>query len=98
MAIPWFQIARLVPEIVAVSRELLQQTRNSGAGGVKEFAARIAALEQNERKQAELIAEMAQQLAAMAEAGTSLRRGLLILGTVAALSLVAAIVALALAV
>jgi hypothetical protein len=97
MAIPWFQIARLVPEIVSVSRELLQQTKNSGPGSVKELSARVARLEENERKQAELVAKIAQQIAAMAEAGASLRRELLILRTVAALSLIAAIVALALA-
>jgi hypothetical protein len=96
MAIPWFQIARLVPEIVSVSRELLQQTRNSGAS-MKELADRVARLEQNERKQAELIAKMAQQLAAIAEAGGSLRRELTILRTLTALALIAAIVALAFA-
>src|SRR5687767_10636445 len=97
MAIPWFQIARLVPEIVSLSKELLQQTRNSGRSNVQELAARVAKLEENERKQAELIATMAQQIATVTEAATSLRRGLLILGAVAVLSLLAAIVALALA-
>lgn len=97
MAIPWFQIARLVPEIVSVSRELLQQTRNSRPGTMKELDARVAALEQNERKQAELIAKMAHQLAAVSQAVTSLRRESLILRVVAALSLLAAIVALVVA-
>jgi type II secretory pathway component PulF len=96
MAIPWFQIARLVPDIVSVSRELLQQTRNSGAT-MKELADRVARLEQNDRKQAELLAKMAQQLAAMAEAGVSLRRELIILRTLTALALIAAVVALAFA-
>jgi primosomal protein N'' len=97
MAIPWFQIARLVPEIVAVSRELLQQTRNPARSSVQELAARVAQLEENERKQAELVAKMAQQIAVMTEAGTSLRRELLILRTLSAVSLLAAIVALILA-
>jgi hypothetical protein len=97
MAIPWFQIARLVPEIVSVSRELLHQTRNPGTASVKELADRVARLEQNERKQAELVAKMVQQLAAMAEAGAPLRRELIILRTVTALALIAAIVALAFA-
>jgi hypothetical protein len=97
MAIPWFQIARLVPEIVSVSRELLQQTRNSGAGSVKDLAARVAQLEHNERKQAELIAKIAHQIAVMAEGAGSLRKELLILRTVAVLSLLAAIVALIIA-
>jgi hypothetical protein len=97
MAIPWFQIARLVPEIVSVSRELLQQTRNSGPGGVKDLTARVAQLERNERKQAELIAKIAHQIAAMSETGGLLRRELLILWAVAVLSLLAAIVALVVA-
>lgn len=97
MAIPWFQIARLVPEIVSLSKELLQQTRNSGRSNVKELAIRVAELEENERKQAELVATMAQQIAAMSEAGTSLRRELFILRTVAALSLLAAVVAIVIA-
>jgi hypothetical protein len=94
MAIPWFQIARLVPEIVSVSKELLQQTRNAGPGSMKELATRVAQLEQNERKQAELVAKMAEQLAAITEAGASLRRAIMILRVLAALSLIVAIVAL----
>jgi hypothetical protein len=97
MAIPWFQIARLVPEIVSVSRELLHQTRNPATASVRELADRVARLEQNERKQAELIAKMAQQLAAIAEAGGALRREIVILRTLIALALIAAIVALAFA-
>lgn len=92
MAIPWFQIARLVPEIVAVSRELLQQSKNSGP--VKELATRVAELEETQRKQAELTAKMARQLAAIADAGTALRRKLIVLWVVAALSLLVAVVAL----
>jgi len=92
MAIPWFQIARLVPEIVAVSRELLQQSRNPAP--VKELAIRVGEVEQNQRKQAELAAKMARQLAAMAEAGTTLRRQVAVLWIVTAISLLVAIVAL----
>jgi hypothetical protein len=94
MAIPWFQIAKLVPEIVALSRDLLQQTRNSRPSDVKGLDARVAQLEENERKQAELVATVAQQIAAMTEAGIALRRELLILRILAAVSLLVAIVAL----
>jgi hypothetical protein len=97
MAIPWFQIAKLVPEIVALSRELLQQTRKPGGSSAHELAARVAQLEDNERKQAELVATMAEQIAAMTEAGISLRRELFILRILTVISLLAAIVALVVA-
>jgi predicted PurR-regulated permease PerM len=74
MAIPWFQIVKLVPEIVSLSKQLLQQTRNAQSSGAKPLEERVAELEVNERNQAELVASMAQQLAAMADALTALRK------------------------
>jgi predicted PurR-regulated permease PerM len=74
MAIPWFQIVKLVPEIVSLSKQLLQQTRNAQSSGAKPLDERVAELEVNERNQAELVASMAQQLAAMADALTALRK------------------------
>jgi predicted PurR-regulated permease PerM len=74
MAIPWFQIVKLVPEIVSLSKQLLQQTRNAQSSGAKPLDERVAELEVNERNQAELVASMAQQLAAMTDALTALRK------------------------
>jgi hypothetical protein len=74
MAIPWFQIVKLVPEIVSLSKQLLQQTRNAQSTAAKPLDERVAELEVNERNQAELVASMAQQLAAMTDALTALRK------------------------
>jgi capsule polysaccharide export protein KpsE/RkpR len=74
MAIPWFQIVRLVPEIVSLSKQLLQQTKTAQSAGAKPLEERVAELEVNERNQAELVASMAQQQAAMTDALTALRK------------------------
>ena len=74
MAIPWFQIVKLVPEIVSLSKQLLQQTKTAQSTEAKPLEDRVAALEVNERKQAELVASMAQQLAAMTDALTAVRK------------------------
>jgi hypothetical protein len=74
MAIPWFQIVKLVPEIVSLSKQLLQQTKTAQSTVAKPLEERVAELEVNERNQAELVASMAQQLAAMTDALTVLRK------------------------
>jgi hypothetical protein len=75
------QIVQLVPSILEVSRELLKRTRRSSpleqspsltAGLTLEE--RISALEENERRQAELVTTMAEQLAQLASAATALHR------------------------
>jgi hypothetical protein len=99
MAIPWFQIVKLVPEIVSVSKQLLHQTqgvRRSGSG--KALEERVAELEENERKQADLVAQMAQEIAGMIEAGTALQRRCAIAIGVAVVSLLVAIIAVILAI
>jgi hypothetical protein len=73
MAIPWFQIVKLVPEVVSLSKQLLQQTKTAQSTGAKPLEESVAELVANERKQAELVASMAQQMAAMADAVTALR-------------------------
>lgn len=81
MPVPWLQIVRLVPSILDVSRELLKRTKRMPAANEaelltnaapEELGARIAALEENERRQAELISQMAEQNAALARAVTAL--------------------------
>jgi hypothetical protein len=95
MAIPWFQIVKLVPEIVSLSKQLLQQTKTAQSTGEKPVEERLAELEANERKQAELVASMAQQLAAMTDALTVLRKqfsGFRLISIISLLSAVAAII------
>jgi hypothetical protein len=97
MAIPWFQIVRLVPEVVSLSKELLKQTQTARRTGAKTPEERVAVLEDNERQQAELVANMAQQLAAMADAVTSMRKQFLLLRIVSTVSLLAALAAIVVA-
>ncbi|HEX7116905.1 MAG TPA: hypothetical protein VF193_17395 [Steroidobacter sp.] len=104
MAVPWLQIVQLVPSIVEVSRELLKRTSKtapppSGAQeppSANELAARVASLEENERRQAVLVSQMADQLAGLTRAVTALHRRLLWLTAATALSLVIAAGALTL--
>jgi len=71
------QIVSLMPSILEVSRELLKRTRAPGdapgreAGGAG-LEARISTLEENERRQAELVKTMADQLAQLTTAVTAL--------------------------
>src|SRR5262245_49043569 len=81
MPVPWLQIVNLMPSILDVSRELLKRTRKTppAAEGqlpveASPLEARISALEENERRQAELIKTMADQLAQLADAATALHR------------------------
>jgi hypothetical protein len=105
MPVPWLQIVQLVPSIVEVSRELLKKTDRpqAGAQGAREPAnrdellARIAALEENERRQAELVSQMAEQLAMLSKAAAQLHRRALQLGVACAAAIVLATVALVIA-
>ncbi len=82
MPVPWVQIVRLMPSILDVSRELLKRARRASpvdssteAGRVRANLtpeARIGALEENERRQAELITNMADQLEQLTTAVTEL--------------------------
>ncbi len=82
MAVPWTQIIQWAPQILSLSRELLQRARRTGpaekalvrAENPQDLAARIAALEENERRQAELVDRMALQLEQHSRALVSLHR------------------------
>ena len=81
MAVPWLQIVQLVPSIVEVSRELLKRTKRTPLAGpeaqpqnVDDLLLRIATLEENERRQAELVSQIADQLAGLTRAVTDLHR------------------------
>ena len=96
MPVPWLQIVQLVPSILDVSRELLKRSKRmpegSGApSGMEEAAARIAALEENERRQAELINQMAQQMADLTRAVTVLHKRALWLSIALGVTLAVAI-------
>jgi hypothetical protein len=105
MAVPWLQIVQLVPSILDVSRELMKRTKQApqapppdaqrpASAGYDELAARVASLEENERRQAELVAQMAEQLAGVARAVTDLHKRVLWLTAAAAIALVLAATAL----
>ena len=105
MAVPWLQLVKLVPSILDVSRELLRRTKSTPPtpGGPivpqtdEQLVARIAALEENERQQAELISQMAEQQAVVARALASLHRQLTWLTIGIGVSLVIALVAVGIA-
>jgi len=95
MAVPWLQIVQLVPSILEVSRELMKRTKQAPpsaqlptAPSYDDLAARVANLEENERRQAELVAQMAEQLAGVARAVTDLHRRVLWLTAAAAIALI----------
>jgi hypothetical protein len=104
MAVPWGQIVRLMPSILEVSHELLRRTRglprtappSTGERPARaELEARIVALEENERRHAELVNRVADQLDQLTSAVTALHRQtmtLLATQVVVALAAVAALV------
>lgn len=81
MAVPWKQLLAFTPQILDLSRELLERARGTKAttklvraANPEDNAARIAALEENERRQAELIERMAVQQARLSKAVATLHR------------------------
>jgi len=101
MPVPWLQIVRLVPSILDVSRELLRKTRNLPALPPAEpgersdvVVERIRQLEENERRQAELINQMAEQLAQLARAVTVLHQRAIWLTVGMSVAIVVAVIAI----
>ena len=84
MPVPWVQIVQFMPSILELSRELLKRSRRmspppapavtTGASTTAALETRIAALEENERRQAELVTNIAEQLAQLTVAVTALHR------------------------
>lgn len=98
MPVPWLQIVQLVPSIVEVSRELLKRTKRPPAVALDsepqsedELRLRIASLEENERRQAELVSKMAEQLAGLTRAVTALHQRVIWLSVALAATLAIAI-------
>jgi primosomal protein N'' len=103
MAIPWMQIVKWMPSIVQVSRELVGSIQRSppidaNNASQAELAQRIAQLEDNERRQAELINQMAEQLSQFSQVLLIMRQRQLWLAIAAGAATIVAIVALVLAV
>jgi uncharacterized coiled-coil protein SlyX len=101
MPLPWLQIVQLVPSILDVSRELLRKSKrlppssvSPGSDGSDAVAARLAHLEENEQRQAELISQMAEQIAQLTRAVTTLHRRAIWLTTGMSVAIVVAVVAL----
>jgi hypothetical protein len=104
MAVPWLQIVQLVPSIVEVSRELLKRTKREPAPqemllpqSADQLAERVLTLEENERRQAELVSEMAEQLSNLTRALTALHRQVMWLSGLSAVGIIAALVAVGIA-
>lgn len=102
MPVPWTQIIQWVPPIVELSRDLLARARKTRAPltsvppptNPDDFAGRLAALEENERRQAELVNRMAEQIAQLSAAVIAFHRlgrwlimGVITLAIIALLSL-----------
>ena len=107
MAVPWAQIVRLMPSILEVSHELLRRARSlqrpqapstsDPSAGRIELEARVAALEENEQRQAELVNRVADQLDQLTNAVTALHRQTVTLLVTQIVIALAAVAALALA-
>jgi hypothetical protein len=104
MPLPWVRLAQLVPTVLGLSRELLDRRQGAQARQAaqaqpfKDLEARMAALEETQRREGELVHALAQQSAALAEAADALRRQartvLVVACVAAALAAVALLVAL----
>lgn len=104
MAVPWLQIVQLVPSIVEVSRELLKRTKRLPAPedvplpqNTDELVQRVLTLEDNERRQAELVSKMAEQMSYLTRAVTALHRQVMWLGGIAVVGLIVAVIAVGMA-
>ncbi len=100
MPVPWLKIVQWVPSILDLSRDLVRrskQTSPESGSPASNLEARIAALEENERRQAELVDTMAQQSASLSDAVTLLHHGLRRMQWLATIALAVAAVALAFA-
>lgn len=101
MPLPWLQIVQLVPSILDVSRELLRKTRRlpavpaDVANTDENLLARVATLEENERRQAELINQMAEQIAGLTRAVTLLHQRIIWLTAGLGVAIVVAAVGMA---
>lgn len=101
MPVPWLQIVQLVPSILDVSRELLRRTRTLPPPPIEplpsdndDLRAHVLRLEENERRQAELVNQMAEQIVSLSKAVTVLHQRVIWLTTGLSVAIVMAVVAL----
>lgn len=98
MAVPWSALLTFAPQIIELSRELVKRARampatpaRVTAADPEDLAQRLAALEENERRQAELVERMAEQQAKLSAAVVTLhkrqRRLIIALAVVSAIAL-----------
>jgi hypothetical protein len=107
MPVPWTQIIQWVPPIIELSRDLLARSKRGApvvppasrigadipAATLEDLRLRVVALEDNERRQAELVTKMAEQQARVTEAVVDLHRRIRRLATIALVAAVVAVVA-----
>jgi hypothetical protein len=81
MPVPWAKLLMFTPQIIDLSRELLKRARGTSkavtlvqAADPTDLPQRVAALEENERRQAELVEQMARQQGELAQAVVVLHR------------------------
>lgn len=81
MAVPWKTLLTFAPQIIDLSRELVKRARGTPgslpratAADPGDLAQRLLALEENERRQAELVERMAEQQAKLSAAVVTLHR------------------------
>jgi hypothetical protein len=80
--VPWAKLLMFTPQIIDLSRELLKRARGGQSAGTAlvraeeptDLAQRLAALEENEQRQAELVERMATQQAELSQAVVVLHR------------------------
>jgi phosphopantetheine adenylyltransferase len=94
-ALPWDKIVKALPVVVKLTSDLLKNTKEDHSA--KDTEDRVAMLEENLVKQAELNNRIAEQLAASAAAIEHLRRSNRILRWISLSSLAVALIALVLA-
>jgi hypothetical protein len=98
MPLPWKQIIDWAPQIISLSRDLLSRQRVPKSADrlvrpqdATDLAARVAALEENESRQAELVDRMAAQQERLTQAVTLLHgRQRILIGVIAVLVVVLA--------
>ncbi|MBD3243826.1 MAG: hypothetical protein GF331_24760 [Chitinivibrionales bacterium] len=95
MPVPWAQLVRLLPSILSLSKELADHAGRMGKDRSQE--ARIRELEELESRQSKLLHSLAEQVETMARAISSLRREVTLLWGTCIVSLVVALVAIAVA-
>jgi hypothetical protein len=81
MVVPWKQIITWAPQILSLSRDLLNKSRAPSTAETllrsadsDNVPARVTALEENERRQAELVDKMAAQQAELSKAIVNLHK------------------------